>query len=75
MSVVKLRNSSSIQVRSSPGSTAAVKLPGSIAWTTVYMYANAHATSVNVAPTANSSSVVISRSASMYLTSAKAAYR
>ena len=37
VSVVKLRNSSSIQVRSSPGSTAAVKLPGSIACTTVNM--------------------------------------
>ena len=36
-SVVKLRNSSSIQLRSPVGSTAAVKLPGSIAWQTVYV--------------------------------------
>ena len=35
VSVVKLRKRSSIQVRSSAGSTAAVKLPGSIACTTV----------------------------------------
>ena len=35
VSVVKLRNRSSIQERSSAGSTAAVKLPGSIAWQTV----------------------------------------
>jgi hypothetical protein len=34
-SVVKLRNSSSVQLRSAPGSIAAVKLPGSIAWQTV----------------------------------------
>ena len=33
--VVKLMNSSSIQLRSPFGSTAAVKLPGSIAWQTV----------------------------------------
>ncbi len=33
-SVVKLRNNSSIHVRSAFGSTAAVKLPGSIAWQT-----------------------------------------
>ena len=33
-SVVKLRNSSSIHVRSASGSTAAMKLPGSIAWQT-----------------------------------------
>ena len=46
-------------------STAAVKLPGSIAWQTMYVYANAQATSVNVAPTAYSSSRVISWSASM----------
>jgi hypothetical protein len=33
--VVKLRNRSSLQVRSGCGSTAAVKLPGSTAWQTV----------------------------------------
>ena len=34
VSVVKLRYSSSIHVRSASGLTAAVKLPGSTAWTT-----------------------------------------
>ena len=34
VSVVKLRNSSSIQVRGSFGSTAAVKLSGQMAWQT-----------------------------------------
>ena len=64
-SVVKLRNSSSIHVRCASGSIAAMKLPGSIACQTVYTYAKPQATSVNVAPTANSSSRVISWSASM----------
>ena len=44
--VVKLRNRSSIQLRSPLGSTAAVKLPGSMACNTVYEYAKAQATSV-----------------------------
>ena len=37
VSVVKLRNSNSIQLRSPVGSIAAMKLPGSIAWQTVYV--------------------------------------
>ena len=64
-SVVKLRKRSSIQLRSAAGSVAAVKLLGSIAWQTVKTYAKAQATSVNVAPTAKSSSRVITWSASM----------
>ena len=62
---MKLRKSSSIHVRFPVGSTAAVKLRGSMACTTVKAYANAQATSVKVAPTANSSSRVTSWSASM----------
>ena len=50
-SVVKLRKSSSIQLRSAAGSTAAVKLPGAIAWHTTYTWTKAQATSVKVAPT------------------------
>jgi hypothetical protein len=34
-SVVKLRNSSSVQLRVPAGSIAAVKLPGATAWQTV----------------------------------------
>ena len=64
-SVVKLRNSSSIQVRGEPELTAATNEPGQITWVTVYRCANAQASRVKVAPTANSSSRVMVRSASM----------
>ena len=47
---VKLRNSSSSQVRGASGSTAAMKLPGTSACRNENTYANAQATSVNVAP-------------------------
>jgi len=63
--LVKLRKSSSSHVRGASGSVAAMKLPGAVICTTENTYANAHATSVNVAPMAHSSSCVTSESASM----------
>ena len=62
---LKLRNSSSIQLRAEVGSTAAVKLPGYHCWHTEKANANAHASSVKVAPAAYSSSLVTAWSCSM----------
>jgi len=63
--VVKLRNSSSIQLRAAWGSTAATKLPGARIWQAEYAKAKPQASSVKVAPAANSSSVVARVSAIM----------
>ena len=64
-STATLRKSSSVQVRGPIGLIGALKLPGRIASHAAYAYANAHASSVNVAPAAKSSSVVATQSYSM----------
>lgn len=63
--VVKLRNSSSVQVRGASASSAALKLPGTASWQKLNRWAKAQASRVKVAPAAYSSSVVARWSAFM----------
>jgi hypothetical protein len=55
---VKLKDMSSTNVRGSPGKLAPTKLPGNCVWQARYTYVYPHASRVNVAPAANSSSIV-----------------
>ena len=64
-STLKLRYSSSIQLRVPLATPLALKLPGYHCWHTEKANANAQASRVKVAPAANSSSLVTRWSSSM----------